>query len=102
LFRDFLDSSSPEPESRSLRRGCKHRKAQFEKRGVAALSRRFTGPRLLTANEDECCTPTKVAFGERRDKESLNGLVFVACRLLLLLSPCHGVLARETRRRDVM
>jgi hypothetical protein len=70
-------------------------------RGLAALSRRFASPRLLTVNEDEGFTPTKVAFGERCDKEPLDGLVVVACRLLLLLSPCHEVLARETRRRDV-
>jgi hypothetical protein len=38
--------------------------------------------------------------GERRDKESLTSLVIIACRLLLL-SPCHGALARESRRRDL-
>jgi hypothetical protein len=69
---------------------------------VASPSRYFTCPRPHPTNEDVEFTSQWWIWGamKRCDKESLTGVVVVAC-WLLLLSPCHGVLARESRRRNL-
>jgi len=41
--------------------------------------------------------PRRPSSSERCDKDALVGLVVVVACRLLLLSPCHAVLARETR-----
>jgi hypothetical protein len=69
---------------------------------VAAPNRRSTIPRPHTISEDGCSIVDfpRLIPGERRDKESPSGLVAIACRLLLI-SPCHAALARESWRRDL-
>jgi hypothetical protein len=68
---------------------------------VASPSRYFTCPRPHPTNEDVEFTSQWWIWGamKRCGEESLT-VVVVAC-WLLLLSPCHGVLARESRRRNL-
>ena len=63
------------------------------------LLRVVTSPALVLTRQMKIGSLNpNVGSEERRDKESLTGLVVIACRLLSL-SPCHGTLSRETRRR---